>query len=444
MSTIDVQTFVGRTDLSFADLQKLKKYDMIAIAQHLNVELTQGLKKAEILDLLASHMKLKQETQNSDQAQISDQTRLELAKLEMEFKERQERMRIEAREREQEAQREANEREAQREANEREAQREAEREQREMEMKRFEMEQEFRLRELEIAHAQATPSRERTSPEFDLTKNIRLVPKFEENRVDTYFVSFEKVANTLKWPQKFWPMLLQSVFVGKAATVYSSLSEEQSCDYATVKKAILNAYELVPEAYRHKFRNTYRKPGQTHVEFAREKEMMFDRWYRSLKVDQDFENLREVVLMEEFKKSVAFSVRSHLDDHKVTDLKKAAMMADEYELTHKNDNRPPFRNFSYKRDKNPNSGTKNSGSGKDTQVKGDSSGSSPPAPKPQSDQRSNVPTCSHCGKKGHLKSQCWKLQNKEKKGLGFVISKSVQPDNMSFSCEECRNKEMIK
>ena len=55
--------------------------------------------------------------------------------------------------------------------------------------------------------------------------------------------------------------------------------------------------------------------------------------------------------MEEFKKSVTFSVRSHLDDHKVTNVKKAAMMADEYEFTHKNDNRPPSRNFSGKRDK---------------------------------------------------------------------------------------------
>ena len=82
--------------------------------------------------------------------------------------------------------------------------------------------------------------------------------------------------------------------------------KEQSCHYTTVKKVILNAYELVPEAYRHKFRNTCRKPGQTHFEFAREKEMTFDRWYRSLKVDQDFDNLREVVLLEEFNKECYF------------------------------------------------------------------------------------------------------------------------------------------
>ena len=345
ISTLDVQAFVRRADLSLKDLQKLRKCDLTAIAQYLNVEVTQSLKKAEILDFLASHMELKEETQASDQAHISNQTDIELAKLKLEME--RERMRLEFEREEKQKQREAEERK--------------QKEQREMEMKRLEMEQELRLRELELAHAQATPIREKTSPTFDLAKNIRLVPKFEEDRVDSYFVSFEKVANSLKWPQEFWPMLLQSGFVGKAADVYSSLSEEQSCDSATVKKAILNAYELVPEAYRHKFRNTCRKPGQTHVEFAREKEMTFDRWYRSLKVDQDFDNLREVVLLEEFKKSVTFSVRSHLDDHKVTNVKKAALMADEYELTHKNDNRPPFRNFSGKRDKFQSSAPKNPG-----------------------------------------------------------------------------------
>ena len=59
ISTLNVQAFVRRADLSLKDLQKLRKCDLTAIAQYLNVEVTQGLKKAEILDLLASHMELK-------------------------------------------------------------------------------------------------------------------------------------------------------------------------------------------------------------------------------------------------------------------------------------------------------------------------------------------------------------------------------------------------
>ena len=36
---------------------------------------------------------------------------------------------------------------------------------------------------------------------------------------------------------------------------YAALSREEAQTYATVKTAILNAYTLVPEAYRQKFRN---------------------------------------------------------------------------------------------------------------------------------------------------------------------------------------------
>ena len=67
-------------------------------------------------------------------------------------------------------------------------------------------------------------------------------------------------------------MLLQSVITGKATEIYTQLSLEQSSDYDFVKSALLKGYELVPEAYRQKFRNCRRDDGQTHVEFVRLKE----------------------------------------------------------------------------------------------------------------------------------------------------------------------------
>ena len=56
------------------------------------------------------------------------------------------------------------------------------------------------------------------------------------------------------------------------------LSVDESCQYEVVKMNILKAYELVPEAYRQKFRNSRKGEKQTYVEFGREKEMLFDRW----------------------------------------------------------------------------------------------------------------------------------------------------------------------
>jgi len=67
-----------------------------------------------------------------------------------------------------------------------------------------------------------------------------------------YILHFGKVATSLDWPKDNWTFLLQSVLVGKA----QDTSLDQSSDYETVKSAVLNAYALVPEAYRQKFRES--------------------------------------------------------------------------------------------------------------------------------------------------------------------------------------------
>ena len=72
--------------------------------------------------------------------------------------------------------------------------------------------------------------------------------------------------------------------VGKAQEIYGSLSVKQSSNYEHVKEAILKAYELVPEAYRQKFRNYLKYDSKTHVEFMREKENLFNRWCHSKEV----------------------------------------------------------------------------------------------------------------------------------------------------------------
>jgi len=57
-------------------------------------------------------------------------------------------------------------------------------------------------------------------------------------------------------------MLFQSVLIEKACEVYSKLSVEQSAGYEIVKREILKAYELVPEAYRQQFHESKCKEGK--------------------------------------------------------------------------------------------------------------------------------------------------------------------------------------
>ena len=75
--------------------------------------------------------------------------------------------------------------------------------------------------------------------------------------------------------------------------------------------------------------------SKTHVEFVREKENLFNRWSHSKEVGQDFKKLKQMVLLEECTDEVRPDIRSHFDEQKVEKLEKAAVMADDYALTHK-------------------------------------------------------------------------------------------------------------
>ena len=71
------------------------------------------------------------------------------------------------------------------------------------------------MKALEL-NARKIAHEESTATKFDLAKNVRLVPPFNESEVDKYFQHFERVAQNLKWPGNQWPLLLQSVLKGKA------------------------------------------------------------------------------------------------------------------------------------------------------------------------------------------------------------------------------------
>ena len=117
--------------------------------------------------------------------------------------------------------------------------------------------------------------------------------------------------------------------IGKAHEIYIQLGVEQSHHYETVKELILKGYELVPEAYRQKFRNCKKDSNQTHFEFARNKEQLFDRWCCSKKIDQNSDKLRQLMLVEEFKRCIQSDVKTFLDEKQVETLVEAARLADD-------------------------------------------------------------------------------------------------------------------
>ena len=340
---------------SLEPLKKLKKENLIKVAAHYGITPAMGAKKSHILNLIKDHCVENDIIDEVEEKPIAETA--EIVRLKLDFEREERRLAREAEKALQDAQLAAQREEAQkaREAAEAEAKRareaaeaEAKRAreaaeaeaQRACDLRLAELKEAHELRELELKaeqekalleaekeaaaheHELKMASLGKQSPSnrasvFDPARNIRLVPPFQEKEVDKYFAHFEKVADSLNWPKESWVLLLQSVLVGKAQEIYGSLSVEQSSNYEHVKEAILKAYELVPEAYRQKFRNYLKYDSKTHVEFAREKENLFNRWCHSKEIGQDFKKLKQMVLLEEFKDKVRPDIRSHLDEQKV-------------------------------------------------------------------------------------------------------------------------------
>ena len=172
---------------------------------------------------------------------------------------------------------------------------------------------------------------------FDVLSNVRLMPKFSESDPDSFFLLFDRVAEAREWPDSVRTLMLSSVLTGRAQEVYSAMSSPECEDYVKVKDAILKAYERVPEFYRQRFRTWEKGYKQTHLEFVRDLKLFFSRWCAAAEVD-DYDSLRELIVLEQFKDSVPERVATHISEQKVRKVLEAAAIADDYVLIHQNTN----------------------------------------------------------------------------------------------------------
>ena len=187
-------------DVTWDKFDVLKKSELMTLAMHLNLQVKHAMRKKEIKNKLIDRLleddlldefdlDNKIEDDGADSAvklkRLELQQEMEMAKLKLE----QERLKIKAQERKEKLQ--------------------LEQERLKIEQDRFAMEKEIKLKEIE-ARVQIEKeklekqfsSTSSTQSGFDATKNIRLVPKFEEKEVDKYFLHFEKIAESLKWPEE--------------------------------------------------------------------------------------------------------------------------------------------------------------------------------------------------------------------------------------------------
>ena len=284
--------------------------------------------------------------------------------------------------------------------------------------------------------------------QFNISSAMKLVPQFDEKNVAEFFIAFEKIASKLQWPEVMWTTLVQSRLTGKAQKVYVSLKDDISSDYSSVREIILKSYKLVPEAYRQKFRDLKKFPNQTFVEFARVKEQLMNEWLMSKEVST-YDELKELMLIEEFKSCCTRELKLHLEELKLTSLQENAIASDEYALSHRNimyqnrwrNRREYGRGNSIEIDGNVDESNKDDSvsvvieespsQGKSKRSPRGSPRGSPTRYGKEKRSPKGSPTrygkmiCYFCQKPGHVRSNCYafrRMMEQQQKPIGLLVS----------------------
>ena len=273
----------------------------------------------------------------------------------------------------------------------------------ELQYKEKEREREHELKILEKKSELSVNVEE--SDKFAAYKYVRLVPDFDESDPDEFFIQFEKLCVSYDWPKSKWIALIQSKFVGKGKSSYNAIEAPSHSDYDYVKRTVLNAYELTAEYYKVKLRSLVKESNVTYTEFSYTVSKFANRWIKACDIST-FNELKELLILEQFLNSIDPKIKQYLLERDVTDLKNASKLAENYSLMTK-DSLPAKKSDSKM------ASTQNVGGSKNHSSK-ESLGKVSESP-------SRVKKCFLCKKVGHVVANCFhnpkrKKDDESKKG----------------------------
>ena len=118
--------------------------------------------------------------------------------------------------------------------------------------------------------------------------------------MDAYLQIFVRYAENEGWDADCYGAYLGSLLSGKALEVYSRITAFEARDYYKLKEALLIQYQLTQEDYRKRFQSGTQTSTETTSQYLTRLEHFFDKWIRLSNIEESFEGLRELILIEKF------------------------------------------------------------------------------------------------------------------------------------------------
>ncbi|XP_068245847.1 uncharacterized protein [Palaemon carinicauda] len=265
--------------------------------------------------------------------------------------------------------------------------RHAEREERAL-MIKYEENEKQRAHELELQKIRgATSNPSHVTVAVDTTRPL---PFCDTDDITAYLVRFEKVAVSLNWERNSWSVQLASLLRGKALDIYTSLSDDVTSDYASLKEALLKGFKKTSDWYRTAFKTAKMDSKSTYEQYLNMLFRNFDLWINSLSVTKDYEVLRNIIVCDQFMSTLPKEMRLFLKERKPRTPEDYSSLADTYASAHKcypKDEQKSFRhnaNLSSSSDKI----------------------SASEKPEKTSSSRPGKIACYGCGQSGHISRNC--------------------------------------
>ena len=98
--------------------------------------------------------------------------------------------------------------------------------------------------------------------------SVKLVPLGENDDIEAYLVTFERIMAAHKVEKNRWSQYLAPQLSGRAQLAFAALTASSAGDYDAIKTAVLARYDINEESYRRRFRSMTRKAGETNREVA--------------------------------------------------------------------------------------------------------------------------------------------------------------------------------
>ncbi|XP_077943451.1 uncharacterized protein LOC144386366 [Gasterosteus aculeatus] len=157
-------------------------------------------------------------------------------------------------------------------------------------------------------------------------KSPKMQPYQEGEDIEHYLITFERIAHACQWPQDEWALHLASLLTGKARYAYVAMDIDDTMDYAKVKGAVLQKFEISAETYRVRFRATVPGEGETPKELQVRLKDLFSKWMSPEAKTK--EQIGDTIIMEQFLKILNPELCTWIKERNPKSSKEAAELAE--------------------------------------------------------------------------------------------------------------------